>query len=72
MFRAYFDSRHFSFEAYGSTREKAISALKKGLRSHGRTYGDRITPNWWKEYECDIFAYEINLNHAYRDRSEIT
>jgi hypothetical protein len=71
MFRAYFDSRHFEFEAYGSTREKAIAALKKGLSAHGRNCRD-ITSNWWKEYGEDINCYEINLNHAYRDRSEIT
>lgn len=65
FYRADFESRHFSFHAYGSTKEKAIQALKEGLDAHGSGYGTES--NWWHNYESDINITEIQLNACYRD-----
>ena len=67
MIKAIFESPRFSFEAYGQTASHAINALKKGLCKHGEEYG--IEPDWWKEYEGDIYTIYIKLNECYRDSS---
>ena len=63
MYKAMFESRNFSFEAYGTTQENAIKALKKGLSKHGRDYG--VGSNWWKEFENDIYTMDFVFNHCY-------
>jgi hypothetical protein len=68
MFKALFDSRNFSFEAYGETEKVAIASLKVGLTNHAKQYD--IEPDWWKQYEGDIFTVEIALGSCYRDNGE--
>jgi hypothetical protein len=63
MYKAQFESKNFMFEAYGTTAENAINALKKGLRKHGRDYG--VGSNWWKEFENDIYTIDFVFNHCY-------
>ena len=68
MYKAMFDSRNFSFEAYGETEEVAIASLKVGLTNHAKQY--RIEPDWWEVYSGDIFAIEIECGSCYRDNGE--
>jgi hypothetical protein len=74
IYKAIFDSRNFSFEAYGETETLAIEHLKRGLNNHAKQYG--LEKNWWHEYGGDICAYEIKIgtpafNSCYRDNELI-
>jgi hypothetical protein len=68
LFRAFYNSRNFSFEAYGLTKEDAKKQLIKGLKIHAKQYQ---IPNedWYTE--DDFGTYEIFPNTAYRDYSEL-
>jgi hypothetical protein len=68
LFRAFYDSRNFSFEAYGSSKDDAINQLIKGLKIHAKEYQ---IPNedWYTE--DDFSVYEIFPNTAYRDCTEL-
>jgi hypothetical protein len=68
FYRAFYDSRSFSFEAYGKTRDEAHKIMVKGLRKHTKYY--QLPDNdWWNEE--DIGIYEVELGKAYCDYSEL-
>lgn len=66
FWRAVFETRHFTFEAYGSTRVEAIATLKLGWIKHCLQAGADL--EYINEYEDDIDAYEVELMSCYRDR----
>jgi hypothetical protein len=73
IWRAAYDSRHFSFEAYAFTKEAAINELITGLRLHARQYD--LEPDWWEdqrvaaEDQFDVREYELGV--AYRDHQPL-
>ena len=67
FYRAFYQSRSFSFEAYGSTRDEAHKLMVKGLRKHTKNY-DLPDNDWW--YEDSIGFHEVELGKAYCDYSE--
>jgi hypothetical protein len=70
IWSASYDSRHFSFDAFGATKDDAIRALVDGLDQHGRQYN--LEPRWWEDRrvsaEDQFELREIELGVAYRDR----
>lgn len=68
FWRACFDSRHFSFEAYGLTEGEALTALRRTLADHAKQY--HVTTDDWF-HDDDLFAYEITIGSGLRDRSPI-
>ena len=71
LFRAYFDTRHFDFEGYGSTEEEAVDVCYAGWLLHCKSYrpGMEIDPDYVKKDEIGV--YEIKIGMAYRDREPI-
>ena len=74
MYKAMYDSRNFSFEAYHDNEILAIEHLKLGLNNHAKQYN--IESDWWHEYAGDIYTVEIHLgtpsfNSCYRDNELI-
>jgi hypothetical protein len=67
IYKAWYDSRNFSFEAFSDNAEKAKATLIKGLRKHGKQYN--CEPNWW--YKEDVCVLEHKLNTPYRDKDTI-
>jgi hypothetical protein len=67
IWKAWYDSRNFEFEAYGETPEGAKATLIKGLRKHGKQYN--CEPNWW--YADDICVLRYDLDTPFRDRDTI-
>lgn len=77
IYRAYYDSRNFSFEAYAATQAEAHAILLAGLKEHGKQY--KCEPDWFMfndvsnrgdEFDgIEIDEYEIGK--AYRDRDLI-
>lgn len=67
--QASLETRHFTFEAYGDSRAKALKALSRGLERHAVEY--RIPLDWWHEMEEDIMVRDIDLEVAYRDREPL-
>lgn len=65
MIKATYESRNFTFTAYGQTTAHAVNALKRGLDQHTRDYD--LDPDWWHRFENDIVTEHIQLNQAYRD-----
>jgi hypothetical protein len=69
MFKAELESRNFTFEAYGRTAAQALDALTAGLVDHAEQYG--IAPDWWRQWEGDIFTTKFEMQVAYRDNERI-
>lgn len=69
MHRATFISTNFTFEAFGKTKDEAISCLEIGLTRHAKQYD--LDPDWWKEFGGDLYTIEINLGNCYRDNELI-
>lgn len=70
IYRAYYDSRNFSFEAYSEEEALARFNVLVALRKHTKQY--KLEPDWFmfgdeNGIECD----EYELNTPYRDRSII-
>ena len=66
IYRAYYDSRHFHFEAYAETKKKAHAILLAGLKEHGKQYN--CEPDWFMYGDSDcIDVVEYVLGKAYRD-----
>jgi hypothetical protein len=68
IFKAFANSRKFSFEAFARTEEEALAALTEGLESHGRQYG--LEPRWW-EGHLDLEVADYEVGRAYRDRAAL-
>lgn len=64
IYRAYYESRNFDFEAFDKSEEMARALVMKGLVNHAKEY--KLNPDWWdvEGIECD--SYE--LGQSYRDR----
>ena len=70
IFKAFYDSRNFSFEAYGKTQAIAKATLLEGLQKHSKQYD--LDADWYLyDGEDDIYFQEIELNVTYRDRDTI-
>jgi len=67
MWRAVFQSRNFSFEAYGTDEATAREALLEGLKIHTEQYG--CDPDWWEPE--DIFAYRVESGYSFRDHEPL-
>jgi hypothetical protein len=64
MWVAKSDSRNFQFEAYGTTKAKALAALKQGFIRHAIVYD--CDPDWVDDMDLNN-VYKIEANRAYRD-----
>lgn len=64
FYRAFYNSRSSSFEAYALTEKDAVKLLVKGLKNHTKhaNYSDN---NWF--YEESIKVYEVELNRSFCD-----
>lgn len=70
IYKAYYDSRNFSFEAFAATREEARAILLAGLKEHGKQY--KCEPDWFMFGDADgIEVVEYEVGKAYRDCSII-
>ena len=70
IYRAYYDSRNFSFEAFAAEKEKAHALLLEGLKKHGEQY--QCEPDWFMYGDSDcIEVVDYEIGKAYRDRSII-
>jgi hypothetical protein len=67
IYRANYESRNFSFEAYGKTENDAKTALIVGLLRHMHQYS--LAADWY--CNDDISVVEYQLNAPYRDYSII-
>ena len=70
IYRAYYDSRNFSFEAYSQSKSSARFHLLIGLHKHADQYN--LDSNWFMIGESDgIEIDEYTMDAPYRDRDEI-
>ena len=69
FWQASLDTRNFSFEAYGTTDEKARNVLIAAFKKHA--IRSKMTPDWWEAFADGIRYREIELGAAYRDREAL-
>lgn len=70
IYRAYYDSRNFSFEAYSLEEALARFNVLVALRKH--TKQCNLEPDWFMFGDADgIEVDDYELNKPYRDRSII-
>lgn len=70
IYFAHYDSRSFSFDAFGTTEVEARNALIDGLKEHAKQYAARIEePHWW--FDEDIWVDARVIGECYRDNSLI-
>ena len=63
IYKAFYDSRNFSFEAYSQSKSSARFHLLTGLRRHTEQYN--LEPNWFNEDGIEYREYEMDT--PYRD-----
>lgn len=64
---AQFESRSFSFAAYGLTEAEARAAFNRGVDEHRRQLGARVDPAWIAEAKAEIEFKTVSLGVCYRD-----
>ena len=70
IYRAYYESRKFTFEAYSQDESIAKFNVLVGLRKHTKQY--KCEPDWFMIGDSDgIEVDEYELNTCYRDRSKV-
>ena len=70
IYRAYYDSRNFSFEAYSKTEAQARAKCLEALQLHTKQLN--LEPDWFMFGDVDgIECDQYQLDTPYRDRSEI-
>jgi hypothetical protein len=70
IYRAYYDSRNFSFEAYSKSKQGARAKCLEALHLHTEQYD--LEPDWFLYDDCDgIEVDDYELDKPYRDRSVI-
>lgn len=67
IYRAFYDSKYFHFEAYGINKQQAREAIIQALKIHAAEYD--LDPEWF--YDDDIFVQEFIIGMPYRDGSEM-
>lgn len=70
IYRAYYDSRNFSFEAYSKSEKTARAKCLEALQTHTKQCD--LEPDWFMfgdvdGIECDTYK----LDTPYRDRSAL-
>ena len=70
IYRAYYDSRNFSFEAYSKTESQARAKCLEALHLHTKQLS--LEPDWFMFGDADgIECDEYELDTPYRDRSAL-
>lgn len=70
IFKAYYESRNFDFEAYSDSEKKAREKCLEALKTHAKQY--KLEPDWFMYDDVDgIECIEFKLNKPYRDRSPL-
>lgn len=65
IYRCKLDTRHFSFEAFGASREEALTTFARGLRAHADQTG--AEQYWIDQSIMDQEPERIVLGKCYRD-----
>jgi len=79
MWHAHLDTRHYSFDAFGKTKESARAAMYKGMRIHA-LQSDIDGRQFIFDYDDGIGFQEVKLGGCYidhdreltHDRDELT
>jgi hypothetical protein len=70
IYRAYYDSRNFSFEAYSESEYKARAKCLEALKTHAYEY--KLEDDWFMFGDSDgIECILYKLDTAYRDGGEL-
>ena len=70
IYRAYYDSRNFSFEAYSKSETTARAKCLEALQLHTKQLN--LEPDWFMFGDVDgIECDQYQLDTPYRDRSEL-
>ena len=70
IYRAYYDSRNFSFEAYSKSEAQARAKCLEALQLHTKQLN--LEPDWFMFGEVDgIECDDYQLDSPYRDRSKL-
>jgi hypothetical protein len=70
IYRAYYDSRNFSFEAYSKSEKTARSRCLEALQLHTKQLS--LEPDWFMFGDADgIECDSYELDTPYRDRSKL-
>lgn len=70
IYRAYYDSRNFSFEAYSKSESKARAKCLEALQMHTKQYD--LEDDWFMFGDVDgIECDDYELDISYRDRSAL-
>lgn len=68
FFWAHFETRNFTFDAFGNTRREARAALRAGWATHQKQYHATLT---WKELACDVTVQAVRPGQCLRDMEKL-
>ena len=70
IYRAYYDSRNFHFEAYSKSEKTARAKCLEALQLHTKQYD--CEPDWFMFGDVDgVECDDYELDTPYRDRSAL-
>lgn len=64
LFYLRLETRNFTFDAIGRTRDEAICAMREGWEKHRAETGATLT---WNDVRDDVSDRELLLGECYRD-----
>ena len=67
IYKAQYDSRNFSFEGFGKTKDEALATLNKALEIHTKNYD--LEEDWFYKESIEVTEYKIGV--PYCDYDEI-
>jgi hypothetical protein len=67
LYRAFYESTNFDFEAFGWSEKEALDSILKGLRMHTKQYD--CDSDWFEKDEICVLPFLIGK--PYRDKSEL-
>jgi hypothetical protein len=69
LYLAWTESRHFTFEGVGRTRQEALTRLQHALERHAEQY--QLAPDWVPEMLASEPLMRVLTPGGYRDRDRL-
>lgn len=63
------DSPHFTFHAFGRTRDEAAATFMRLIKAHARQTG--ASPDWVASVLSDYTVVEVEMGAGYRDGDKV-
>ena len=71
LYWATYETRNFTFDAFGKTEKECLAALKAGIRRHGEEYTGANVNEMLSTVREEFHAVKVKAGLCLRDRDSI-